>query len=311
VSIQTPTVRRLAMKQISAAIGGLCVCAFALFAAYFGKETKFSTRAERRADDLRRNIEAEIKNLGVHRWAGEYYEGDGLGVGISLVLAPKAGYVFEWHGCMGVYDRNYGGLSVANDRIRLSFTFANKTQGFQGISPEFLPVSWGPRTYLIPPNDIIEFCNSVNAGDEPRNRVYGRHLLRRGDETKPVDGFPTLPAEFERYLQKKPITVEIVATGVPKTRPSLADWKFKDTPVTVKGGTDVGLRRGMELHVTSPEDTVQSVQIEEVEEHSSEGVMTEIGEGSPGPRVGWKLSTRPRWASHNRNEDTAKDPTGR
>jgi hypothetical protein len=242
-------------------------------------------------------------------WAGEYYKGDGKGENVSLALAPQTGYVFEWHGCLGVYDRNYGGVSVVDGKIRLSFTFPNERHGFQGIASEFVPVSWGPRTYLIPPNEMIEFCNSVNAGDEPRDGAHGRHLLRNDDEKQPVDGFPSVPPEYERYLQKTPITSEIVATGVAKLRPSVADWKFKDTPVTIKGGKDVGLRRGMELHVMSPDDVVQCVQITEAKEHTSEGVVTGIGAESPGPKVGWKLCTRPRWASHKRSEDTAKDST--
>ena len=185
---------------------------------------------------------------------------------------------------------------MADGKLRLSFMFANAREGFQGISSEFIPVSWGSRVYLIPPKDMIEFCNSVNAGFEPRNDMHGRHLLRCGDEKKLVAGFPSVPAAYEQYLQKRPITSEIIATGAAKLRPSVADWKFKDTPVTIKGGKDIGLRRGMELHVTSPDHALQSVQITEVKERTSEGVVTEIGEESPGPSVGLKLSTLPSWA---------------
>jgi hypothetical protein len=299
------------MTRRRVAIGIAGLCAVALVAAYCGQDTKFSAKAEHRANEHRRAIQAEIKSLGKHPWAGEYYEGDGLGVGISLALAPQAGYVFEWHGCMGVYDRNFGGVSVVDGKLRLSFTFANAREGFQGISSEFIPVSWGSRVYLIPPDDMIEFCNSVNAGREPRNNIHGLHLLRCGDEKKPVAGFPSVPDAYAQYLQERPITSEIIATGAAKLRPSVADWKFKDTPVTIKGGKDIGLRRGMELHVTSPDHELQSVQITEVKERTSEGVVTEIGEESPGPSVGLKLSTLPSWAPHPPNkEPAAKNATG-
>jgi hypothetical protein len=99
---------------------------------------KQSQNAEQAAKSLRITIQDEIAALGNHEWAGEYYEGDGLGVNVSLILAPKSGYVFEWHGCLGLYDRNYGAVTLKDRRIRLSFTFPNKREGFQGIAEEFI-----------------------------------------------------------------------------------------------------------------------------------------------------------------------------
>src|SRR4051812_10255954 len=46
-------------------------------------------------------VEAEIKALGDHPWAGSYYLGDGLGMNVKLSLAPSAGVVATWMGCMG------------------------------------------------------------------------------------------------------------------------------------------------------------------------------------------------------------------
>src|SRR5580658_2242417 len=94
-------------------------------------DAKRSAGAERAAEDRRTRIQAEIKQLGDHPWAGEYYTGDGLGENVSLLIAPSTGYVFEWHGCMGLYDRNFGTATETNSRIRLSFTFPNKREGFQ------------------------------------------------------------------------------------------------------------------------------------------------------------------------------------
>jgi hypothetical protein len=76
-----------------------------------GDLDKRSERAEKTADALRQQVREEIKSLGHHVWAGEYYFGDGLGVNVSLILAPKFGYVFEWRGCLGLYDRNYGAVT--------------------------------------------------------------------------------------------------------------------------------------------------------------------------------------------------------
>src|SRR4030095_1837931 len=59
-----------------------------------------------------RRIRAELLNLPKHAWAGDYYRGDGLGVNVSLLIAPEAGFVFTWDGCLGRYDWNYGNVRV-------------------------------------------------------------------------------------------------------------------------------------------------------------------------------------------------------
>jgi hypothetical protein len=256
---------------------------------------KHSETAENAAKHLRARLQAEIKTLGNHDWAGEYYHGDGLGVNVSLLLAPNSGYLFEWHGCLGLYDRNYGSVTCDKGRIRLSFTYKNKRKGFQGIANEFVPVTWGERKYLIPSDDIVGFCNRVNAASEPRNDMHGFYLLRCGDEKKKVSGFPAVPAEYRGYLLKKPIEATIVKVGPYAARPSVCDWKFKDTPVMLDVGARDGLLRGMELHVVGPGNAFEDISITKVEADTSEGIMTQIGEKEPGPKVGWRLSTRLPW----------------
>ena len=256
---------------------------------------KFSSQAESKAKNLKQQIQAEIGQFKAHEWAGEYREGDGLGVNISLIIAPKSGCLFEWHGCVGLYDRNYGAVTNVNGTLRLSFTFENHRKGFQGIAEEFTLVKWGKRSYLIPSDDVIGFCNAVNSASEPREAQLGRYLLRQGDEKIKAAGKPTVPAEYRAYLLKSPVNAEIVKVGPPTTRPSVSDWKFKDTPVTLNVGKNSGLLPGMELDVIHPDFVVESVKIKSVRENDAEGIMTQIGEESVGPKVGWKLSTLPRW----------------
>jgi hypothetical protein len=204
------------------------------------------------AQSLRAKIQDEIKTIGNHEWAGQYYHGDGLGVNVSLILAPKAGYLFEWHGCLGLYDRNYGAVAWDKGKLRLTFTFENKREGFQGIAEEFVPVSWGDRKYLIPSNEIVGFCNEVNGGSESRRDVHGRYLLRWGDEKKEVKGFPVVPEKFKPYLLARPIEAEIIGVGRTTTRPSVGGWTFKETPVTLNCGKKKNLLAGMELQVVEP-----------------------------------------------------------
>lgn len=255
---------------------------------------KHSTQAQQTAKARGEEIRAEIQKLGAHDWAGEYYMGDGLGVNTSLVVAPAAGYVFEWHGCLGLYDRNYGAVTWKEGRLALSFTFPNIRKGFRGIAPELVPIKWGTRRYLISSDAVIGFCNEVNQGGEPRNEVHGQFLLRKGDEKEKVKGFPELPEQYRPFLLLKPVEARITAVGPYITRPSIVDWKFKDTPVTLDAEAKKGLRVGMELVVTQP-DEVESVTLTKAEEDHSEGLMTQAGEEEPGPKVGWRLSTQAPW----------------
>ena len=259
------------------------------------EDPKYSRESATAAVSRREKILAEIESLHGHEWAGEYYAGDGLGVNTSLVVAPDSGYVFEWHGCLGLYDRNYGAVTWADGRIHLAFTFDNQRKGFQGIAPELIPVSWGQRHYLIPADDVAGFCNSVNDGGEARRNIHGSYFLRRGDEKKAVTGLPNVPVEYRDHLLKTPIEATITEVDVYVTRPSLSEWKFKDTPVVLDAGSSKGLRVGMQMIVINPRDVVENLQITEVGNARAKGVMTQIGEEATGPKSGWRLSTRAPW----------------
>jgi len=260
---------------------------------------KFSLMTKIKTAVLSRHIREEIAKLGNHEWAGEYYEGDGLAENVRILIAPKHGYVFEWHGCLGLYDRNYGRVTPTNGHLRLSFTFTNKHEGFEGIADELIPIRWGERTYLVPTSDVVGFCNEVNGGSEPRNQIHGRYLLRRGDETKSATNNPTLPAEFQVYLLQRPVMATITRTGKTITRPGDPDFKLKDTMVTINAGVQHGLHPEMELYVTEPDFLVEKVKLMNVTDGESEGVITQFGEGDPVPQVGWKLSTRAPWKTES------------
>lgn len=270
-------------------VGLIVFTLFGLLYTCTARDGRTSADAERTAERLRTKINNEIRSLKSHPWAGEYYEGNGLGVGKRLVLAPASGYVFEWHGCLGLYDRNYGTIVVTNDILHLSFTFTNVQEGFQGMDSAFIPIEWGDRRYLIPTNDIVEFCNSVNLGWEPRTGIHGFHFLRKGDERKLVGGLPKVPSGFENYFLKKPVTAKIIAVKHSSMRPSIASGEFRDTFVTLNAGAKQGLLPGMKLCATGLR--TESLVLTKIEEDQSEGRITQMEE-DPAPESGWVFSTR-------------------
>lgn len=277
--------------KLAIGIGLLFVTAFGLLATKTGKQ---SPEAEKAASAQRERIRAELRGLSQQKWAGEYYEGDGLGINITLIMAAEAGFMFEWHGCLGLYDRNYGSILETNGEVHLSFAYENVRKGFRGIAPAFVPVRWGSRHYLIPTDDITGFCNEINQGSEPRKISYGSYLLQLGDERLPVKGLPEIPAAYRGYLLSKPVEATIVSVGKFTLRPSVADWKFKDTPVTLDAGTNQGLLPGMELRVVNLTNGWRTARIIEAQADKSNALMVDDEEDED-PKVGWRLSTRWPW----------------
>jgi hypothetical protein len=237
-----------------------------------------------------KKIRRELQKLKENDWAGEYYFGDGLGVNVSLALAPKSGFVFSWHGCLGLYDLNYGDVAFTNGTVKLLFKYPNKREGFEGIAPELLPVRWGKRHYLIDVGHIVDFTNAINAGTEP-SPIFagrsGRFLLRRGDEDKAVGGEPDLPNEFLSYILAEPIKARV--TLVQEMR---VERSRRITYVRIDVGSLDGVKQGMELYVHSPSSVFESAIVTSVGEHSAKAVIEQMELTDPVPSTDWELSTK-------------------
>jgi hypothetical protein len=255
---------------------------------------KFSAKSKATMQAKRQLIEQELGKLKMHPWAGDYYYGDGLGVNVDLTLAPGSGFVFTWNGCLGLYDQNYGDVAESDRKIRLLFKLPNKREGFRGIAPEFLPVTWGDRYYLIPSDGVVKFANAINAGFEPRNSEWGQFLLRRGDVSKQVSGYPNLPPEYSEYLLKSPIKAEVSA--VKESRDKGSD---RISIVLLNVGASQGVRKGMEFYVYSPSGVFESATITVVNDTSSEAQVFQCCDDKDRPTISWKLSSSAGRESYN------------
>ena len=177
--------------------------------------------------------------------AGDYYFGDGLGVNCSLKLGPDGRFSFGWRGCLGVYDQNAGAAKVEAGHLILKPERPNVREGFRGTATDFIPVRWGGRLYLIPEGDGREFCNAVNQGTEPRDRVHGRYYLRRDDWEKKVKGRPDLPKAWEPLLLRGPLRGRVIEVqGGDRARVDL--------------GSDGGVWKGMEFWMDAPTTSASS-----------------------------------------------------
>ncbi|MDZ4342467.1 MAG: hypothetical protein U1E51_08555, partial [Candidatus Binatia bacterium] len=149
---------------------------------------------------------------------------------------------FKWRGCLGTYDENEGPYTFKDGILILSPKRPNIQKGFQGTPTRFLPINWGDRLYLVSENQVLDFVNKINQGNEPRNNRFGYFYLREGDENKKVDGFPKLSAQWQEFLLKEPISGEVVK-------------KVNRKKGIVNRGKKDGLKVGMELTARDAKDT--------------------------------------------------------
>jgi hypothetical protein len=147
------------------------------------------------------DIRSELQRLTDHDWAGQYYQGDGLGANLSLTVAPEAGAIFRLRGCGGLYDQDHGGITEQQGVLKIAWKLDRKVK--KGDPPtELLLVRWSQRRYLVPIEEIARFCAAVRSGLEPRKERQGFYYLRLGDETKPTSGQPELPKGFDPCLTR-------------------------------------------------------------------------------------------------------------
>jgi hypothetical protein len=212
-------------------------------------ELKHSDATNAEFEHREKLIKAELATGAVPEWAGEYGFGDGLGVNIRMALAPQGGFIYSWHGCLGLYDRNYGKVTAKDGRLVFNLELPNDKRGFSIRSETYVPVRWGERHYLLGEDEARDFANAINAGREPCGEFCSEFLIRAGDEKKAVAGRPELPPDIARYLLEKPIAAKIVRVIESKVvDDEVPEIKWRVTRVQIGAGLEQGVWEGMEFH---------------------------------------------------------------
>lgn len=241
-------------------------------------------------------IRREFATLSDNEWSGVYYSEDGLTAGTQLYWAPAAGFVIKWSTCSyGWRERaNYGSVIYKDGSLRLIPELSGDGSNVYSISADFTPVLWGEQHYLVPSNQLINFCYAAkNADNSPQINAF---LRKVGDDEKRRKGLPRVPPEYQKYLNSKPIVASIssVKTG---TKPWIK-------LLTLDVGSSAEVVPGMKFYVSSPRNIFMLVEVTEVREHSSEAYVITSGvrgnsKGGTGPSIGWRLTSRaPKDASY-------------
>lgn len=251
---------------------------------------------EAAVEGQRRAIRQEIAGLGAHRWAGDYYEGDGLGANIAFTLAPNRGVAATWRGCLGLYGANRGRVIEENGVLRMRYDRPNAS-GFGGFPDALRPVAWGERRYLIPEAKMMAFVNALHHGYEPRKQMHGMFLLAQGDEKRAVVGLPDLPLRYRALLRAQPLNVRVVASALEdkkkESNPSLGcNYRYR---LTLDRGARDGLAPDLELKTAAPTTVHETAKILTVGERTSTATLTVLFHDCERPKIvpsaQWRLTT--------------------
>jgi hypothetical protein len=256
-------------------------------------------------------------------WAGDYYNDSEFRL-IALRWSPQFGFAaVNLYTCtISVMRFNYGRVAASPNLVELFPEFSSKPlKGKNSISnylptSKHLPVKWGERHYLIPEDNVKDFCDYVAGFGryveyEPfhEGQLYSTFLLKSSDYDKPKEGLPILPPSYQRFV-KNPIDATITAVGRSWVKKSDNDDWFEDqvTRVTLSVGSIQGVKVGMRFRVPSSERS-ETVKITRVLRNRAQGIIVrnvrknstaEANERSgdeepefPPITVGWKLSTSP------------------
>jgi len=226
----------------------------------------------RSAETRRQAIDAELEQLGPHAWAGEYYEGDGLGSNTTISLAPRSGVAATLTGCLGLYNANVGSVEpTGQGLLHLRFDAPRDAGPFE-FPDELQLVRWGERRYLVAPSSMQDFVNAMHDGSEPRSFAHGMFLLAKGDEAKPVRGLPELPGHYLAAIRSEPLEAGVLRIErVSDVRHE--DFCEKRYRVTLDRGLLDGLVPGVALTTRSPADVHERFEIDAANDTTASGEL--------------------------------------
>lgn len=296
-SDQTPM---LPVMRIAAAVGVAIVSIVAVpmavglsLAQEMAVETGDGKLRETEIEQRRTRIQQEIATLKQHPWAGDYYEGDGLGANISISLAPDTGIAATWHGCLGLYGANRGKVVERDGTLRFEYEQPN-APGFGGFPDTLRPVRWGERRYMIRQDKMMGFVNAINHGLEPRERVHGMFLLAREDENKAAEGLPDLPPAYLALIRRAPMRVRVVSIDGVDKKKSDQDCSYTYRMTLDRGATD-RFAPGIELKPDAQPHVWESATIETVTGETSTAKMAvwydDCTHPKTVPTTGWVFTT--------------------
>ncbi len=212
---------------------------------------------------------------------------------IRIAVAPESGISYTYHGCLGLYDGNYGDVEGTFDddgdgipdglKINWALQVGNN---FDFCSKKCYFVRWAAapgspgRFYLVPESKMVEVVKNYNMGGQAQDymfgtpRKYDEHESERNPDTGPrVEGVPRLPPRWASQLVTGDWVARVIAIA-PATIGSAAIGVYAtEARVTLDKGRADGIYLGMEIPVGSKAPDAGRLTIDAVNQHTAEGVF--------------------------------------
>ncbi len=151
--------------------------------------------------------------------AGEYVAGTSASSAVVLQIRESGEFVYRagaglQPAASATGPTEYRGRWVWDaDTIQLEPVYDEEREDYPKMPVRWVPIPWGRRLYLVPEGRLIDFCNAVNLGQEPRIELVGDLPLRRGDWRLPAPGGPSLPQDWRRFILAEPIVGWVTDVG--------------------------------------------------------------------------------------------------
>lgn len=165
---------------------------------------------------LQRAFHEQMHDATDHDWRGTYAGGPGFWQGRDLVLTETEAI---WSTVSGLQFSSFMRghvIGVENGVLKLEMPADRALLRSQSPFDSMLvPIRWGDWRFLVAPEELLDFCNDVNAG-EPLCEFHLTRTLGRVAPYeyqvygRPGDGrSPELPKEFRRRLLVEPIEATV------------------------------------------------------------------------------------------------------
>jgi hypothetical protein len=214
--------------------------------------------------------------LGLQSVVGDYYRGDGLGLGVSLSLRADGSFSFSRGGHLEQVTAIEGRAELDGVSLHLEPAVTAPHAEAELLPQKLVVVRWAERVYLVPDEEGPLFAAHVTRKREPRDAIYGWFLLRRSDWQKPTTGLPEVPPAWQKWLLRTPVDARI-------TRP-LARHRAE-----IDAGDQQGLSPGLLLRLVSKQYGSADERVISVAASSS---VIENDYGDPPLLVGWRVTSR-------------------
>ncbi|HTU25420.1 MAG TPA: hypothetical protein VMF30_08490 [Pirellulales bacterium] len=226
-------------------------------------------------------------------WAGNYFEGDGLGRNVHIDIVPRAGVVYKLTGC-GAFDVNHGEVvETFPDGVKANLAVDPRFYDDRIMSSRLYFVRWGNQRFLVPAACMITLVNNYNLGGYRRRAMPGiprrdGKVVFEGLPDEPP-GRPELPAEFARLIVDMPTRAKVI--DVKMTADKKGQYgRHVEGDVTIDAGRDKRFFEGMA--VGFPEEVSRLlISISHVDDHTSTGsfVCYSYQEAGPPVTVGMEI----------------------